>query len=120
MAIEAGGRLPGACVPTCSTGPLPRSVRNAGALRAQGIDTVAWVAVGDVYGRRAAGEELTMPAGGKGELARARAREATRRGMGRPARRCCGRIEDGIVTQPQVDAPGECGSRSADGRPEQP
>ena len=41
--------VPGAFTPTCSKTHLPGFVKNAGAIKAKGIDTIACLAVNDVF-----------------------------------------------------------------------
>jgi peroxiredoxin len=68
--------VPGAFTPTCSNKHLPGYVRNAEAIKAKGIDTIACMAVNDVFvmdawgkAQDAAGKVL-MLADGNGDFTR--------------------------------------------------
>ena len=52
--------VPGAFTPTCDAKHLPGYVQQADALKAKGIDTIACLAVNDVFHRSDAGERLIL------------------------------------------------------------
>ena len=69
--------VPGAFTPTCSANHLPGFIEHADAIAAKGVDTVACMAVNDVFvmnawGKdRGVGDSVVMLADGNGEYARA-------------------------------------------------
>jgi glutaredoxin/glutathione-dependent peroxiredoxin len=107
--------VPGAFTPTCSAKHLPGFVVQAEAMRAKGIDTIACMAVNDVFvmnawGKSAnAGEKVSMLADGNGEYARALGLEmdATGFGMGKRGQRFAIVVDNGVATKVNVEAPGE-------------
>jgi len=116
--------IPGAFTPTCSKEHLPGYVNNAGALRAKGVDQVACMAVNDVYvmdawGRSAGvGDSVLMLADGNGEYARALGLEKDfyGLGMGMRGQRFSIVVDDGIVTELNVEKEGgglSCSSAEA-------
>ena len=106
--------LPGAFTPTCSAKHLPGFVANAGAIKAQGVDTIACVSVNDAFVMNAwgenqgAGEEVLMLADGSAKLATALGVELdlADRGMGVRSRRYSMIVEDGVVTTFNLEASG--------------
>ena len=107
--------VPGAFTPTCSAKHLPGFVQQAEALRAKGVDTVACMAVNDVFvmgawGKSAnAGEEVQMLADGNGEYAKALGLELDARGhgMGMRGQRFAIIVDKGVATKVLVEAAGE-------------
>jgi peroxiredoxin len=107
--------VPGAFTPTCDAKHLPGFIEKAGALRGKGVARIVCVAVNDVFvmnawGRHAGvGEAIVMAADGNGDYARALGLELDARGfgMGMRGKRFALVIEDGIVKQVHVEAPGE-------------
>jgi peroxiredoxin (alkyl hydroperoxide reductase subunit C) len=107
--------VPGAFTPTCSMNHLPGFVDQADALRAKGVDTIACMAVNDVFvmhawGKdRGVGDKVTMLADGSGEYARALDLEldASGFGMGMRGQRFAIVVDDGVVTHVAVEAPGQ-------------
>ncbi len=107
--------VPGAFTPTCNAKHLPGFVTQAAAMHAKGIDTIACMAVNDVFvmnawGKSAnAGEAVMMLADGNGEYARALGLEldATGFGMGKRGQRFAIVIDNGVATKVNVEAPGE-------------
>ena len=107
--------VPGAFTPTCNAKHLPGYLAQGAALRAKGVDTVACMAVNDVFvmsawGKSAgAGEGVLMLADGNGEYARALGLEldATGFGMGKRGQRFAIVVDNGVATKVNVEAPGE-------------
>jgi glutaredoxin/glutathione-dependent peroxiredoxin len=106
--------VPGAFTPTCSAKHFPGFVQNADALRAKGVDTIACIAVNDVFVMGAwgkdqgAGDKVTMLADGAAAFAKAIGLELdlNARGMGWRSQRYALIAEDGKVTHLGVEAPG--------------
>lgn len=106
--------VPGAFTPTCSKGHLPGYVSNAEKLSAEGVDTIACMAVNDVFvmdawGKdRGVGDKVVMLADGNGEYAKALGLEldATGHGMGHRGQRFAIVVDDGVATHVAVEAPG--------------
>ena len=107
--------VPGAFTPTCSMNHLPGFVEHADALLAKGVDTIACMAVNDVFvmdawGKdRGVGDKVTMLADGNGEYARALGLEmdGTGFGMGMRGQRFALIVDDGVATHVGVEAPGQ-------------
>ena len=105
--------VPGAFTPTCSKEHLPGFIDNADAIKAKGIDTIACMAVNDVFvmdawGNSAgAGGNVLMLADGNGTYAAALGLELDGSGFGLGTRgqRFAMVVEDGVVTQLHVEAP---------------
>jgi peroxiredoxin len=114
--------VPGAFTPTCNAKHLPGFVQKAGALRARGVGKIVCMAVNDVFvmnawGKAAnVGDAIVMAADGNGDYARALGLELDARGagMGMRGQRFALVIEDGIVKQAHVEAPGEFKVSSAE------
>ena len=114
--------VPGAFTPTCSAKHLPGFVQNAAALKAKGVDTVACMAVNDVFVMSAWGQashadgKVVMLADGNGEYARALGLEldASKFGMGTRSQRFSIIVDDGVVKQLNVEPPGGFGVSSAE------
>ena len=114
--------VPGAFTPTCSAKHLPGFLEHAAALRAKGVDTIACMAVNDVFvmnawGKSAnVGEQVTMLADGNGEYARALGLELDGRGFGLGMRgqRFALVVDNGVATQVLVEGPGEFKVSAAD------
>jgi peroxiredoxin (alkyl hydroperoxide reductase subunit C) len=106
--------VPGAFTPTCSARHMPGYLENIDALRAKGIDTIACIAVNDVFVMDAWAKELgidgqiTMLADGSGVFARALGLELdlTARGLGLRSQRYAMVVEDKRVTHLAVEPPG--------------
>ena len=113
--------VPGAFTPTCSARHLPGFVDQADEILARGVDTIACMAVNDVFvmnawGKSAGAESLLMLADGNGEFTRALGLEldATSFGMGHRSQRFALIAEDGVVTGLFVEGPGEFRVSSAE------
>ncbi|MCR9071547.1 MAG: peroxiredoxin [Alphaproteobacteria bacterium] len=106
--------VPGAFTPTCSAQHVPSFVKNAEALEAKGVDTVACVSVNDpfvmgVWGKDQASDgKVMMLADGSAKFTKAVGLELdlTERGLGVRSQRYAMVVEDGTVTQLFVEEPG--------------
>jgi glutaredoxin/glutathione-dependent peroxiredoxin len=107
--------VPGAFTPTCSAKHLPGYVEQADALRAKGIDEVACTAVNDAFVMGAWGKasgvegKVTMLADGNGDFAKSvgLVMDGSSFGMGARGQRFAMVVNDGVVEQLHVEAPGE-------------
>ena len=114
--------VPGAFTPTCSAKHLPGFINNAAELKAKGVDTIACMAVNDVFVMKAWGEhakatgKVEMLADGNGEYARALGLEldASKFGMGQRSKRFSVIVDDGVVKALNIEPPGEFGVSSAE------
>jgi peroxiredoxin len=114
--------VPGAFTPTCDARHLPGFVQHAGDFKAKGVDTVACMAVNDVFVMKAWGkasavdDKVLMLADGNAEYAKALGLEldATGFGMGIRGKRFAIVVEDGVAKQVFVEAPGEFKVSSAE------
>jgi len=107
--------VPGAFTPTCSAKHLPGFVQNVAALKSRGVDTIACLSVNDLFVMDAwgkdqgVGDAVVMLADGNGDYTKALGLEldASGFGMGQRAKRFAMVIDDGVVSQLHVEAPGE-------------
>jgi len=107
--------VPGAFTPTCDARHLPGFVQNAEQLKAKGVDTIACMAVNDVFVMNAwgkhsnVGDKVLMLADGNGDYARALGLELDARGfgMGTRGQRFALIVDDGVVQTVNVEAPGQ-------------
>ncbi|HEX8412970.1 MAG TPA: peroxiredoxin [Sphingomicrobium sp.] len=113
--------VPGAFTPTCSARHLPGYVERAAELKAKGVDEIACTSVNDPFVMSAwakAGNagEITMLADGNGTFAKAAGLsfDSSRFGMGERSQRYAMIVNDGVVEQLHVEAPGEFKVSSAD------
>ena len=114
--------VPGAFTPTCSKEHLPGFVEQADAIKAKGVDTIACMAVNDMFvmdawGKSAgAGDSVLMLADGNGTYAATLGLEldASGFGLGTRGQRFALVVEDGTVTQLHVEAPMEFKVSSAE------
>ncbi|WP_428096846.1 peroxiredoxin [Candidatus Rariloculus sp.] len=114
--------VPGAFTPVCSARHLPGFVEHADALHDRGADTIACLAVNDVFVMSAWGkaggvaDKIVMLADGNGEYTRALGLEldASGFGMGTRGKRFSLIVDDGVVTNINVEPPGEFGVSSAE------
>jgi peroxiredoxin len=107
--------VPGAFTPTCDAKHLPGFVKHYDKLKAKGIDTVACLAVNDVFVMAAwgkasgVGDNILMLADGNAEWTKALGLEmdASGYGMGTRGKRFAMVVKDGVVKQLNVEAGGE-------------
>ncbi len=107
--------VPGAFTPTCSMNHLPGFVDHAGEIRNKGVDTIACMAVNDVFvmnawGKdRQVGDKVLMLADGNGEYTRALGLEmdGSKFGLGMRGQRFALVVDDGVVQHAAVEAPGQ-------------
>jgi peroxiredoxin len=113
--------VPGAFTPTCSARHLPSYVEKAQDLKAKGIDEIACISVNDpfvmaAWGERDGSSDITMIADGNGEFAEAigLALDGSKFGMGKRSQRYSMIVDDGVVEQLNIEAPGEYRASSAE------
>lgn len=114
--------VPGAFTPTCSAKHLPGYIAKADALRAKGVDEIWCVAVNDAFVMGAWGREqkaegkVRMMADGSATWTRTLGLELdlTARGMGVRSQRYSALLEDGVVKQLNIEAPGKFEVSDAD------
>ncbi len=107
--------VPGAFTPTCDAKHLPGFVELADSFKAKGVDTIACMAVNDVFVMNAwgksssVGDRVLMLADGNGEYAKALGLtlDASRFGMGTRGQRFAVVVDDGVARQVHVEQPGE-------------
>ncbi|MDO6708601.1 peroxiredoxin [Photobacterium sp. 1_MG-2023] len=105
--------VPGAFTPTCSEAHLPGYVVLADQLKAKGVDLIACVSVNDAFVMQAWGEaqnasEILMLADGDGSFTKALGLEMdTATFGGLRSQRYAMIIDNGVVTQLNVEAPKE-------------
>jgi peroxiredoxin len=107
--------VPGAFTPTCSAQHLPGFLEHGDAIAAKGVDTVACMAVNDVFVMDAwgkdqgVGDKVVMLADGNGEYAAALGLEmdGSAFGMGTRSQRFAIVVDDGTATHVAVEAPGQ-------------
>src|SRR5215468_554453 len=109
--------VPGAFTPTCSKTHLPGFVKNAGAIKAKGVDTIACLAVNDVFvmdvwGKGAGADgKVVMLADGNAAYTKALGLEldASGFGMGVRSQRFALVVKDGVVEKLMVEpSAGQC------------
>ena len=113
--------VPGAFTPTCSAKHLPGYVEKSDALKKKGVDEIACVSVNDAFvmgawGKSAGADGITMLADGNGDFAQAvgLTMDGSKFGMGQRSQRYSMLVEDGVVKQLNVEAPGEFKVSSAE------
>jgi len=113
--------VPGAFTPTCSARHLPGYVDKAEELKAKGVDEIAFTSVNDAFvmgawGKSADADAITMLADGNGDFAEAIGMtfDGSKFGMGKRSQRYSMLVEDGVVTQLNVEKPGEFSVSSAE------
>jgi glutaredoxin/glutathione-dependent peroxiredoxin len=113
--------VPGAYTPTCSARHLPSFVEKAQELKAKGVDEIACTSVNDAFvmghwNQAQGSQDITMLADGNGQFAKAVGLEmdASQFGMGQRSQRYSMVVNDGVVEQLNVEAPGEYRASSAE------
>ena len=113
--------VPGAFTPACSARPLPGYIDRAADLKGKGVDEIACVAVNDpfvmaAWARSTGADGITMLADGNGDFARALGltMDGSKFGLGTRSQRYSMLVEDGVVKQLNVEAPGEFSVSSAE------
>jgi peroxiredoxin len=113
--------VPGAFTPTCSAKHLPGFVEKAGDLKAKGIDEIACTAVNDAFvmgawGKASGSADVTMLADGNGEFAQATGltMDGSGFGLGQRGSRWSAVVNDGVIEQLNVEAPGDFKVSSAE------
>src|ERR1700746_1665407 len=107
--------VPGAFTPTCDAKHLPGFVQLADQILAKGVNTIACMAVNDVFVMNAwgkasgVGEKVLMLADGNGDYARALGLELdpSKFGMGKPAKRFAITVKAGVASHVDVEEPGQ-------------
>lgn len=107
--------VPGAFTPTCDAKHLPGFVQLADQILAKGVNTIACMAVNDVFVMNAwgkasgVGDKVLMLADGNGDYARALGLEldASKFGMGKRGQRFAVIVKDGVATHVDVEEPGQ-------------
>ena len=113
--------VPGAFTPTCSARHLPSYVEKAADLKGKGVDEIACISVNDpfvmsAWGERDGSQDITMIADGNGQFADAvgLGMDGSKFGMGKRSQRYSMLVNDGVVEQLNVEAPGEYKASSAE------
>ncbi|WP_374413902.1 peroxiredoxin [Novosphingobium colocasiae] len=113
--------VPGAFTPTCSAKHLPGFVEKAGDLKAKGVDEIVATAVNDAFvlgawNKASGSDDITMLADGNAEFAGALGltMDGSGFGMGQRGQRFSMVVNDGVVEQLNVEAPGTFEVSSAD------
>src|SRR5262245_49480073 len=114
--------VPGAFTPTCDAKHLPGFVQHAAELKAKGIDTIACLAVNDVFVMNAwgkasnVGDKILMLADGNGEYSKALGLEldASGFGMGTRGKRFAIVADNGVAKKVLIEGPGEFKVSSAE------
>jgi peroxiredoxin len=106
--------VPGAFTPTCSNTHLPGYVVHADDIKAKGVDSIVCLSVNDAFvmdswGKASNAENLVMVADGNGDFTRAVGLEmdGSGFGLGKRSQRYAMIVEDGVVKQLNVEAPGK-------------
>jgi len=113
--------VPGAFTPTCSAKHLPGFVEHADEILGRGVDTIACVAVNDVFvmnawSKSTNADKILMLADGNAEFANSLGLEldATAFGMGMRSQRFALVAENAVVTHLFIEGPGEFKVSSAE------
>jgi len=113
--------VPGAFTPTCSARHLPSYVEKAAELKGNGVDEIACISVNDpfvmgAWNQAQGSEDITMLADGNGEFSDAigLSFDGSKFGMGKRSQRYSMVVNDGVVEQLNVEAPGEYRASSAE------
>lgn len=113
--------VPGAFTPTCSAKHLPGYVEKAEDLKAKGVDEIACTAVNDAFVMSAwkaanKADDITMLADGNGDFAKAvgLTMDGSGFGLGTRGQRYSMIVDDGVVSELNVEAPGDFSVSSAE------
>ena len=114
--------VPGAFTPTCHKNHMPGFVKNADAIKAKGIDTIAVTGVNDVFvmdawKKASNADKIEFLADGSAAFAKAigLSIDLGERGLGTRSQRYSMLIDDGVVKKLNVeDAPGKAEASGAD------
>lgn len=114
--------VPGAFTPTCSAKHLPGFVEKADEFKAKGVDKIVCMSVNDAFVMGAwgkdqnAGEKVVMMADGNGDFARALGlvMDGKGFGMGERSQRFSAVLDNGVVKELNVEAPGAFDVSSAE------
>lgn len=107
--------VPGAFTPTCSAQHLPGFVNHADAIKGKGVDTIACLSVNDAFVMAAWGEDrdvgdkVLMLADGNLELTTKLGLEldGSKFGLGQRSQRYSMIVDDGVVTNLNIEGPGQ-------------
>ena len=113
--------VPGAFTPTCSAKHLPGFVEKASDLKAKGVDEIVGTAVNDAFvmgawNKAYGSDEITMLADGNADFVEAigLTMDGSGFGMGKRGQRFSMVVNDGVVEQLNVEAPGDFKVSSAE------
>ena len=113
--------VPGAYTPTCSARHLPSCVEKAAELKGKGVDEIVATSVNDAFvlgawNRDQGSKDITMLADGNGEFAEAvgLTMDGSKFGMGKRSQRYSAIVNDGVIEQLNIEAPGEYSASSAE------
>jgi peroxiredoxin len=114
--------VPGAFTPTCSAKHLPGFVEQADKFHSEGVDTIACMAVNDVFVMNAWGKDqgvddkVVMLADGNGEYTQSLGlqMDASAFGMGTRGQRFAIVVDNGIARHVAIEAPGKFAVSSAE------
>ena len=113
--------VPGAFTPTCSARHLPGYVEKAAELKAKGVDEIVATAVNDAFvmgawNKAAGSDDITMLADGNGDFAEAvgLTMDGSGFGLGKRGQRFSMIVDNGVVTELNVEAPGDFSVSSAE------
>jgi peroxiredoxin len=107
--------VPGAFTPTCSAKHLPGYVQHAADFKAKGVDEIWAISVNDAFVMGAWGRDqkatgaVRLLADGNADFSKAVGLSAdfSKNGMGTRSQRYSMLVEDGVVTQLNIEAPGK-------------
>ena len=114
--------VPGAFTPTCAIKHLPGYQHDADTIRTRGVDTIACMAVNDVFVMDAwarsadTGDDVLMLADGNAHYAAALGLswDLSGLGLGIRSQRFSMIVDDGVITHLNVEPPGEFGISGAE------
>src|SRR3954454_24825753 len=113
--------VPGAFTPTCSARHLPSYVEKAAELKGKGVDEIACISVNDpfvmsAWNQRDGSQDITMLADGNGAFSDAvgLSMDGSKFGMGKRSQRYSMIVNDALIEQLKVEAPGEYRASSAE------